>query len=107
MDGWAGRWAGRQVWVAAGHPTPALHAALPSIPSRLDTIVLCLDSFSALHALKISRGPLGTATLCCSRLQPVRRPFSGHPPLASRGPLGMTTLMPGMCVKKASGDCEW
>ena len=28
-------------------------------------------------------------------------------PLASLGPLGMTTLMPGTCVKNASGDCEW
>lgn len=30
-----------------------------------------------------------------------------HAPLASAGPLGMTTLIPGMCVKKASGDWEW
>ena len=28
-------------------------------------------------------------------------------PLASLGPLGMTTLIPGTCVKNASGDCEW
>ena len=44
------------------------------------------------------------------RPQPLPRNRPVQPlgaPLASRGPLGITTLTPGMCVKKASGDWEW
>jgi hypothetical protein len=62
----------------------------------------CLAMLSVqqhLSPLTPTHAPSSTNNIAC--------PLFTHPPFACAGDEGTTTLIPGQCVKKASGDWLW
>ena len=89
------------------HASKLLVHAAPSAP----TIAQKQMRLLVLHPSAGTPGAGGGAPHCIFASKKMTgsgsRMAASSNPLASRGPLGTTTLMPGTCVKTASGDCEW